>query len=250
MGKVFDLDGPVFSFFSKLGNAFWLSILWTVTSLPIVTIGASNAAIYYVLLKILDEKDVKVTKQYFEAFKSNFKMATKIWLPLLAIVIVGILDINICLLVGGTVAHIGAVLFMCAEILIAVFGLYVFPIMGRFENTTKQTIKNAALMPIKHYICTLWMVVIITVIIALGIIFLPVTLFWPGLIAFGTSYPLFLAFKKYEPDTTDPLESGILPDFAVRQVKYTKGNSQKSNNNVTKKNSKATKTKKKKDKMF
>ena len=253
MSKLFDLDGPLFGFFTKLASAFWLSVLWVVTSLPIVTIGASNAAIYYILLKILDEKDVKVTKEYFKAFKDNFKMATKIWIPLLGVILVGIFDINICILIGGTLPQIAAILFMCAEILLCIFGLYVFPIMGRFENTIKQTIKNAALMPIKHYICTLWLIVLITLVIVLGIIFPPITLFWPGIIAFVTAYPFHLAFKKYEPDENNPLEKGILPDFANREYKpKNKDKNNKSNNKVSvdNKNSKKEKSSKKKDIMF
>jgi flagellar biosynthesis protein FliP len=107
---------------------------------------------------------------------------------------------------------------MCAEVLLAIFGLYVFPIMGRFENNLKQTIKNGMLMPVKHYICTLWLIVIVTLVITFGVLFPPITLVLPGVMAFATSYPLFLVFKKYESDVTNPLENGILPNFEIRQL--------------------------------
>lgn len=151
MNKLFSIEGPVWSFFSKLSSAFLLSILWTVTSIPIFTIGASNAAIYYVMLKIFDEKDVKIVREYFKAFKENFKRATIIWVPLFLFILVGLADIYICLVVGEAAGYGGAVVFMCIEIVLVLFSIYVFPLIGRFENTFKQTVKNGLLMPIKHF---------------------------------------------------------------------------------------------------
>ncbi|MBQ1193791.1 MAG: DUF624 domain-containing protein [Lachnospiraceae bacterium] len=209
MDRIFNLDGPVWGFFSKLGSAFLLSILWTVTSLPVITIGASNAAIYYVMLKIFDEKDVKVVREYFKAFKENFKRATLIWIPLLLIILVGLVDVYICMLIGGYLGFVGAILFLCAEIVLVLFMIYVFPLVGRFENTLKQTVKNGLLMPIKHYFVTLWIMLVIAGVVALGFVFPPVTLFLPGVMAFAISWPLYYVFQKYTPEETDPIEAKV-----------------------------------------
>ena len=127
-------------------------------------------------------------------------------------------DVYICLLLGGTLAKVSAVLFMCVEILLTIAALYLFPIMSRFKNDAKQTIKISMLMPIKHYICTLWLIGITTIVIALGALIPFAVFILPGMLAFVTSYPLYFVFRKYESDVTNPVENGILPDFEIRQL--------------------------------
>lgn len=212
MNKLFSIEGPVWSFFSKLGSAFLLSILWTVTSIPIFTIGASNAAIYYVMLKIFDEKDVKIVREYFKAFKENFKRATIIWIPLFLFILVGLVDIYICLVVGEAAGYGGAVVFMCIEIVLVLFSIYVFPLIGRFENTFKQTVKNGLLMPIKHFFISIWIIIVISGVIALGVVFPPITIFLPGVMAFAISFPMYYVFKKYTEEEIDPIEAKVF-DF-------------------------------------
>lgn len=212
MNKLFSIEGSVWSFFSKLGSAFLLSILWTVTSIPIFTIGASNAAIYYVMLKIFDEKDVKIVREYFKAFKENFKRATIIWVPLFLFILIGLADIYICLVVGETAGYGGAVVFMCIEIVLVLFSIYVFPLIGRFENTFKQTVKNGFLMPIKHFFISIWIIIVISGVIALGVVFPPITIFLPGVMAFAISFPIYYVFKKYTEEEIDPIEAKVF-DF-------------------------------------
>ncbi len=235
MKNLFNLDNPVWSFFAKLGDAFMLSILWTITSIPIITIGSSNAAMYYVLLKLLDEKDVKIFREYFKAFKENFKKATSIWIPLLLVMLVGLVDIYICIIIGGYAGFTGAIVFMCAEIILVVFNIYIFPLIGRFENTLKQSVKNGFLMPLKHYFCTLWIFVVIAAVVALGFFFPPVILFLPGVMAFAISYPMYYVFKKYTPTDKDPME--VRFESVNRANKYVNQN-ENSGSNYKKQNAK------------
>ena len=43
-------------------NACWLNLLWFVCSIPIITIGASTTALYYVTLKIARGEEGNVTR--------------------------------------------------------------------------------------------------------------------------------------------------------------------------------------------
>ena len=52
MAKIFDLDNPVWRFMGKVFDMMVLTVLWVVTSLPVVTIGASTTALYYVGMKL------------------------------------------------------------------------------------------------------------------------------------------------------------------------------------------------------
>ena len=51
MKNLFNVENPVWVFMGKLVDMLLLSGLWVICSLPVVTIGASTAALYYVTLK-------------------------------------------------------------------------------------------------------------------------------------------------------------------------------------------------------
>jgi len=62
-----------------------LNFLFLLTSIPIVTMGASLTAMYAVNLRSIRYGDGYVVRTYFEAFKRNFKQSTLAWGILLAV---------------------------------------------------------------------------------------------------------------------------------------------------------------------
>ena len=50
-----------------------LGIFWFVTSIPLVTIGASTTAVYYTVNKCIRNKKSYAYVEYWKAFKSNLK---------------------------------------------------------------------------------------------------------------------------------------------------------------------------------
>ena len=57
MGQLFSTDGIIYRFLNKTGNIILATILWLAGCIPVVTIGASTAAFYYVMVKSV-RKDV------------------------------------------------------------------------------------------------------------------------------------------------------------------------------------------------
>ena len=77
--KFFSVDNPVWRFIRKIGYLWILNILWVVTSLPLVTVGASTTALIFACMKLRDDEGYPV-RNYFRSFKDNFRQATVIWL--------------------------------------------------------------------------------------------------------------------------------------------------------------------------
>ena len=71
--KFFSVDGPVYRFMSSLFHVLLLNLCFLLTSIPIVTIGASAVALFDVMLRMVDDEEGYVVKQYFKAFKANWK---------------------------------------------------------------------------------------------------------------------------------------------------------------------------------
>ena len=82
MGGLFNYDGFVVQTMNKIMDCISLSFLWLITSLPVITIGASTAALYYSMNKCIRWGEGSVWKTYWHGFRSNFKQATLLWLPL------------------------------------------------------------------------------------------------------------------------------------------------------------------------
>ena len=54
MNNLFNMDGPLFRFLSKVADLMILNLIFLISCIPIVTIGASITALSYVTLKMKD----------------------------------------------------------------------------------------------------------------------------------------------------------------------------------------------------
>lgn len=147
--KLFDSEGPVAEALTVLANLILLNWLFALCSLPLVTVGASLTALHHVVLQTVRKEDKGVVREFFKAFKSNFRQATAIWLILLAVGAVIAADCRI----GARVLSSGALTAVLAAsaLLFALWMVelvYVFPMQARYDNPVKQTFKNAFLVGI------------------------------------------------------------------------------------------------------
>lgn len=196
MGKLFDLDSPFAQALSKMADLMWLNILVMFTSLPIFTFGASITAAHYVALKIKRSEEGYVTKDYFRAFKENFKQSTLIWL--LALVVIGVIvgDIYIMANVEGVeVANWIQVAIMAFGILIIFTMMWVFAVQAKFANTLKGTVMNAFKISIWQFPKTILMVVAACVPVAVCFVSMAV---FPIVFLFCYTFPVYISVLLYD----------------------------------------------------
>lgn len=157
MRKFFSDSNPVIRGLTKLADLMWLNALFIITSLPLFTIGVAAAALYYESMRVVQGEEAYITRDFFRAFKDNFKYATIVW----------IVSAFLLLLFGYTFyvlgksdlsyAHIAMGILGIPIILICFMLLYVFPIMSRFENTLMNTVINALLISLVQFPKTILM---------------------------------------------------------------------------------------------
>lgn len=157
MKNFFNYEGTLFSSLSRFADLIWLNILFLVCSLPIITIGASTTALYYVTLKMARDEEGYITKSFFKSFKENFLQATGIWLIFVALGLILVADLRIislpeyaALIPGDTFKSVVFTMIVAITIILAFIFVYVFPVLARFVNSIKNTIKNAFLMSLRH----------------------------------------------------------------------------------------------------
>lgn len=207
MGKLFDLDSPVMSFLSKMADLMILNLLTLVCCIPIITIGDAVTALYYMTIKMVKNEETYIVKGYFKSFKDNFKQATIIWTLALALGIIFYMDFTILRSTDASYAKILTALIMIVVVVYVFTLIYLFPVLSRFVNTIKGTVKNSFLMSVLNLPKTILLILINLIPVVL--LFLSMRTM-PLLILFGFSLPAYIAsilfvkiFKRFEPQDDD-----------------------------------------------
>lgn len=155
----FDLGNPVFKFLSTLLDLCILNVLFVITCLPIFTIGAALTSIHYVMITGWDTQNMRLFGMYFKSFKQNFKQSTVVWLIMLVIgAFLGFtgwmvyqqskVDDGIIFMMFVIIYVIMCIVYLCVI-------TYVWPLIAKFENDSKTTVKNALILALSHLPSTL-----------------------------------------------------------------------------------------------
>lgn len=205
-------DGRVMSFLARLGDMFILNILYVVCCIPIITIGAATTALYYNTLKMAENRESYVWKEFLRTFKENFKQATVIWMIILVIGAVLVADFFVMGGIGSqALASVTAIVVIVVGIFLILMGVYVFPVLARFDNSVKNIMKYALLMALRHLPSTIVILAIHSVPLLLAFAsleafikgLLPVLLFTASILAYFESKLFSRIFSNYYPKTED-----------------------------------------------
>lgn len=188
---------------SKLFDIGWLSLIYVVFCVPLVTIGAATTSLYYVSAKVLRKDRGYVWSEFWHSFKLNFKPATLMWLIFAAIY--GLLYFNLTTFNTSNAAGgylVGAYIAL-AFIVTCVAG-YAFCLLSRFNMNVRGILRYALYMSFRHFLHTLCFLAILFA-AGFGIyagfrVQLPILLlFVPGLGSFLYTFPMEHLLKKYMP---------------------------------------------------
>ena len=159
----FNFDNKLFVALGKVVDCAILSVLWLVCCLPVITIGVSSTALYYTVHKSIRGNRGYTTKNFFHAFKDNFKPATLSWIVTLAVQIILAMDAYITWQVLQTGNNMGAFFYFFLILIVFSIGwvIYTFAYIARFENTVKITLKNAILMELRHLPWSLLIIILL-----------------------------------------------------------------------------------------
>ena len=88
MDNLFRYDNKFFEALGKISNTVILNLLCIVSCIPIITIGASVTATYFVAMQIVKDEESYIIKEFIKRFKENFIISTKIWIIMMIIGVV------------------------------------------------------------------------------------------------------------------------------------------------------------------
>lgn len=200
--SIFTINSPFYRFMQKMTDLLLLSLLWILCSLPIVTIGASTTAAYYVGLKLVVNEENYVGKMFFKAFCENFFQGTILGLLSLGLGYVLWVNYNYCFRIAS-VRPTGMILCTILGTVIYVFSfIYAFALIARYENTICSRIRNSFLLSVRYFFRTMIMLVMMACIVVIGLwnttTMLLFLLLGPGAIIYLSCAYILKIFHKTE----------------------------------------------------
>lgn len=195
--NLFHPNNKFTNFVQKLMYIGYLNLLWLITSLPILTIGASTTALYYTVLKLCRNEEGYIAKDYFHSFKQNFKQATKVWIIMLSFLFMLTANFFYFSSQNSSLSRIFSFLFLGLFFIFAIVSSYIFPLLAQFNMTNKNLLWTAIILSLKNLHWSFCMTILFWCGFPLMVMrFYPLTVLGIPLIAFLQSYILNRIFKR------------------------------------------------------
>lgn len=208
-------DSPFFRMMGRIGDLFLLNFIFVVTSIPVVTIGASLTAFLTVALKMTANKEGYIIRGYLKAFKSNFKQATIMHVLFCVLGAVLLFDLNFWVSRQSAVSAIMIIFSMIPIVIFYMTLLYVYVQQAVFDNRITATVKNALLMAVKNLPVTLLLglaLIAVTYIMYLfGAVRVFMVLYGFGLLGYGMAIIYRYVYREYL-DSFYLMEEGMNQD--------------------------------------
>ncbi len=172
MERLFNVDSKLFLFINKIVDLVILNLLFLITSLPIITIGASLKALCETALRLVNNTESYIVRNYFTAWKNAFKRSTVLWIFVLISACICGADLKILPLMPYTTIKLclAAIQFTILFLLYGIMLFYNFISDTYFQNFS-QTLKIALFLSLKYLPYTLLCICITMLPFTLAILF-------------------------------------------------------------------------------
>ena len=187
---------------SWITDCIFLSLFWLLGCFPVVTVGASFAALYDSAFRTYRREEKNAWQRFLKTFRDNWKagiLPTAVFFAAVWLLGKGLIGLwNSA--VGGSLswmafsglAFVGVVILGVVSVL--------FPMLSRFENSFGGLLKNTVLIALANLPRTIGLGIVNGVTVFLCIRFVVPVFFLPALAALIGSLFIEPMFKPYMPD--------------------------------------------------
>lgn len=195
---------------TQLTDAIFLSLFWLLGCFPVVTLGASCAALYDASFRGFRRGEKHSWQRFAHVFRENWKagiVPTLVYLILFFLLFKAMVGLWNAVALGKINWGLFAAGAFVGILALGILSL-LFPLLSRFENTTAMQLKNTLVLGIANLPRTLGLGVIQGAAILLCARYIIPLFFLPSLTALASSVliePIFKPFMPEEP-VTSPAE--------------------------------------------
>ena len=202
MKNIFNLDSPFMQMLTKAGDMILLNVMFLICCVPVITAGASIAAMHKMMQEVVYDTDSGTVKGFFRAFKANFKQATILWIIILLVILS--LGCDALLIItyfsGSEAVKWMLILLGVLAALVCCVAAYMIPLLVRYENTLREHLTNAAVLAIIKLPRTIGLVILNllpAILFAVSVsVFFQTMIFW---LFIGFSFTTYLEVVLLKP---------------------------------------------------
>lgn len=202
---LFRYDSTFSQFMMRFVDILFLGFLWTIFSLPLVTVGAATAGLYYAMENAIRQDRGHIWQHFWRGFVRELGPATVLWLLQALMIFVFWADWRVTLENVNTGGQLDSGMLTGLAVAAVVFLLwsqYWLAYQARYQDKLGTVIKNTFLLALSSPILTFGHAVLVVGFLLAGyLVFLSVPLFvipLPGLFASLSCWLLNKIFKKHE----------------------------------------------------
>lgn len=206
--NLFNYDGKIYKFLVKFWNVVWISVLWIVCSIPIITIGPASCAAYYAMAKSVRKNEDTVTRDFFKSFKQNFFQGMIMTIIYLVIAF-AFSFATVFYYRGSGQFNLGMRwLFYILILVLLCTVAYAFSFLSRFGISTLHAITYPIAISLMHLKNSVGLIVFRAAAVIIlywsynTFMFAILILMLPGFLCFLDTFMIEPVLKKYEPIAT------------------------------------------------
>ena len=161
MGNFFNVDNVFFRFMGKLFDVVALSLVYVLVCIPLVTIGPATSALYYSSVKSIRHDRSYPIKEFFKAFKRDFKQSFIVGLIIVVVGIILYVDIKFAIdYIQGDLTNMRYV-YLIIGIVLSFISIYIFPLISRFSLKLSALFRLSFYLAIRHFLTTVVSIILL-----------------------------------------------------------------------------------------
>lgn len=200
--NLFNPESPLMVTMTQITDCIFLSLFWLLGCIPVVTAGASFAALYDASFRAFRKREKNSWRRFGRVYRENWKAGILPTLVFLAVVTLGSRGLillwnaavagNVSWMLFSAVAFVGVALLGVVSVL--------FPMLSRFENSTIGLLRNTVLLALGNLPRTLALGLLNAMTVFLCLQFVVPLFFLPSLAALLGSLFIEPMFRPFMPE--------------------------------------------------
>lgn len=150
--NLFKPDSPLMITMTQITDTIFLSLFWLAGSLPVITMGASFAALYDSTYRGFRKGEKNTWQRFWHVYRTNWKSGigpTVVVLALLLLLVKALVWFWNSAVAGAISWTVFAAVGFVGIVLLGILSV-VFPVLSRFENSFLGLLKNALLLALAN----------------------------------------------------------------------------------------------------
>ena len=197
MRSVFNPESLIWKPLGVLGDLVIVSLLWTVFSIPVVTLGPASAALYDTAVHSIRRKEDTVLARFFSTFKRELKQGILSTVIVLAAAVLFFGLLRLLINRTGLPAYILAVTLLLMFFVLACL-CWLWPVLSRFTMGLGTLFANSLKLAFGHILRSAAMALVWGAVVYAGLRFVAPLFVCPALAALLSSLLIEPVFRQYE----------------------------------------------------